>query len=172
MYYSLLQGKEDPENNNQKTIYIGRHDGEPTPQIILNGVGIKKNHAQVVLCKDSGLFVLQVKNKECWEQTLVNGQRLPQVGDVFQVVLNHLDRLFVGVNTLFLVKYPLLSWYLKEQQGTIAALESKQNQLMTYAQDLICHQYSDEQIENDGKIIEFETAFEEAHQLEVLKKKE
>ena len=43
---------------------------------------------------------------------------------------------------------------------------------MTYAQDLICHQYSDLQIENDGKTVEYETAFEEAHQVEVQKKKE
>jgi hypothetical protein len=34
MYYSL-----------KKVTHIGRHDGEPAPQIVLRGVGIQRNHA-------------------------------------------------------------------------------------------------------------------------------
>jgi hypothetical protein len=40
MFYSLTSCQE-----NGNVMHIGRHDGIPTPKIILRGVGIEKNHA-------------------------------------------------------------------------------------------------------------------------------
>ena len=67
MYYSL-----------KKVTHIGRHDGEPAPQIILRGVGIQRNHAQIRL-RDDCTFELFVSGKESWDQTLVNGNRLSKI---------------------------------------------------------------------------------------------
>jgi len=39
MYYSFLD----------YPVYIGRHDGQPVPQIILRGVGIQQNHANFTI---------------------------------------------------------------------------------------------------------------------------
>jgi len=57
-------------------------------------------------------FQITVTVKDAWEQTLVNGRRLEPITsnsdqEEFAAVLNHLDRIFIGVNTLFLFKYPL-----------------------------------------------------------------
>ena len=48
MYYSLKDCIEAP-------LHIGRHDGNPIPFIILRGVGIQTNHAQIKL-SPNGLF--------------------------------------------------------------------------------------------------------------------
>ena len=77
MYYSL-------KDCFDSSVHIGRHDGEPTPQIILRGVGIQNNHAQIRLFKQNGLFQIVVVGKEAWEQTLVNGQRLEEIEAVPQ----------------------------------------------------------------------------------------
>jgi hypothetical protein len=95
MYYSL-----------KKETHIGRHDGDPTPQVILRGVGIQKNHARIHLL-DNGNFEIIVDSEDCWEQTFVNGKRLTKRDQEYFVQLFHLDRIFIGVNTLFLFKYPL-----------------------------------------------------------------
>lgn len=50
MCYSLLHCQD-----NNSVLHIGRHDGEPTPQIILRGFGIQKNHAYIRLLKN-GMF--------------------------------------------------------------------------------------------------------------------
>lgn len=46
---------------------------------------------------------------------MVNGNRLDETKseneEEYMVPLNHLDRIFVGVNTLFLFKYPLYKNY-------------------------------------------------------------
>jgi hypothetical protein len=103
-------------------VNIGRHDGDPYPEIILRGVGIQKNHAQIVLNK-KGEFTLVVHDKECWEQTLVNGKRLEENNgenhEEYSTTLNHLDRIFIGVNTMFLFKYPLKKDYRKNVENKI-----------------------------------------------------
>lgn len=42
IYYSL-------EACIESEVHIGRHDGDPTPQIVLRGVGIQTNHAFISL---------------------------------------------------------------------------------------------------------------------------
>lgn len=49
IYYSLSRCQDG------SLLRIGRHDGEPVPQIVLRGVGIQKNHAQIRLL-ENGLF--------------------------------------------------------------------------------------------------------------------
>lgn len=62
-----------------------------------------------------GIFELWVRSAESREQTLVNGKRLEQVTSeniedavLYKAALNHLDRIFIGVNTMFIFKYPLM----------------------------------------------------------------
>ena len=49
VYYSLTKGE----------IHIGRTTGDPIPEIIIGAVGIKPNHAKIIL-KDNGLFEISV----------------------------------------------------------------------------------------------------------------
>lgn len=116
LFYSLKDCFEKP-------LLIGRHDGNPTPQIVLRGVGIQTNHAKIELT-ENGMFKISVAGKEAWEQTMVNGMRLEEeIGNkvsnnndsfsssdeqVYSTKLHHLDRIFVGINTIFLFKYPLM----------------------------------------------------------------
>lgn len=67
----------------------------------------------------TGHFKLLVIGKEAFEQTLLNGKRLhpePQTLEEdedlkrYSSDLSHLDRIFIGVNTLFLFKYPLMKF--------------------------------------------------------------
>lgn len=57
MNYSLEKCQDGIE------FHIGRHDGDPLPNIILRGVGIQKNHAYITL-SDTGIFELWVKSVE------------------------------------------------------------------------------------------------------------
>lgn len=112
MYYSL-------KDVFHQDVHIGRQDGDPVPQIILRGVGIQENHAHIKLCPN-GMFKIVVIGKDAWEQTMVNGKRLALEGqadeddsegsdnNMFGMMLHHLDRIFIGMNTLFLFKYPLM----------------------------------------------------------------
>jgi len=59
IYYSL-------EACIESAVHIGRHDGDPAPQIVLRGVGIQTNHASIKLLS-TGQFVLTVYGKEAWE---------------------------------------------------------------------------------------------------------
>ena len=58
IYYSLLHCLEDTGDGGLGEMHIGRHDGEPKPQILLRGVGIQKNHARIIVNKASGMFEL------------------------------------------------------------------------------------------------------------------
>jgi hypothetical protein len=61
-----------------KQVHIGRHDGEPTPTIVLRGVGIEKNHASISLT-DGGEFLLK-SAPAARETTFVNGKLVPLEG--------------------------------------------------------------------------------------------
>ena len=62
-YYSLGKGE----------IKFGRRNGKPVPEVILGAIGIKQNHAKIVL-NDKGLFKLVVVDGEAAANTLVNGE--------------------------------------------------------------------------------------------------
>jgi len=122
---------------------------------------------------------------------MVNGKRLELSKDdgeehqngqkVYTRNLNHLDRIFVGVNTLFLFKYPL------QKQKARQVMEDKNLSSLTEAyksleesEDLIagedpinpiCVNYTSSEIDEDNKnIMSYEQAYAEAHQCEELEK--
>ena len=102
------------------------------------------------------------------------------------VPLNHLDRIFVGVNTLFLFKYPLYKNYkanveqqLKEQNPELDVSELEElvnhhidNFELTSFDQLTVKGYSEADIEEDNSSISYEQAYQEAHRLEEEKKRE
>lgn len=108
------------------------------------------------------------------------------------VVLNHLDRIFIGVNTMFVFRYPLQKYQRdkiaaqmrSEWQGEVDetelqhAVEQKlySSEMLPEkpknVQDLICEEYLDSQIEEDNKQVDFDKAYEEAKHLEDIKKQE
>jgi pSer/pThr/pTyr-binding forkhead associated (FHA) protein len=69
MLYSLEECQDGRE------FHIGRHDGDPVPNIVLRGVGIQRNHAHITL-SETGIFEISAATAESYEQTLVNGKRL------------------------------------------------------------------------------------------------
>ena len=60
MFYSL------EECQGGKSFFIGRHDGDPTPNIVLRGVGIQKNHAYITLA-ENGIFWINTSSLESYE---------------------------------------------------------------------------------------------------------
>jgi len=192
MYYSLEKCTDG------QPFHIGRHDGDPSPIIVLRGVGIQKNHARITLT-DTGIFVLSVDSNESYERTLVNGKRLKleeddqadQVSDgkVYKAALNHLDRIFIGVNTMFIFKYPLQRLKSDEMRSILqianplmekSELEGLVLQRLieqgvkTQEESLVCDedQYTQQHIDEDSaNILDFDNAYEEATLVEKLQKR-
>jgi hypothetical protein len=81
------------------SIYIGRKNGNPLPDIVLGGIGIKPNHA--LLTNVNGDIFVEACDEECAEYIYLNGERLLQKKQIF-----HHDRLIIGTNSIFLFKYP------------------------------------------------------------------
>jgi hypothetical protein len=75
---------------------IGRRHGNPTPNIILTGIGIKSNHARIIQTNEG--LKLTVTDPEAREYTFVNGQSIPENG----LLLKSEDRIIFGINTIFL----------------------------------------------------------------------
>jgi len=63
VYYSIGKGE----------LNFGRRNGKPLPEVILGAIGIKSNHAKIVL-NNKGLFKLIVVDGEAAVSTLVNGE--------------------------------------------------------------------------------------------------
>lgn len=192
MHYSLESCQDGRE------FHIGRHDGAPVPNIVLRGVGIQKNHAYITL-SETGIFEINVTSAESYEQTLVNGQRLrpceevPETDDgdqiLYKVALNHLDRIFIGVNTMFIFKYPLLRLKADETRSILRIanplmedhlLEELVFQRLleqgvkTMDEPLVCEadQYTQEEIDgDDANIMDFDKAYEEATLVDKLEKR-
>lgn len=95
VYYSLAKGE----------INIGRHNGDPKPEIIIGAYGIKPNHAKIVL-KDNGLFELSVCDDEAAASTMVNGKQMPKKK---KKIINHLDRITFANSVIYVFYYPLLN---------------------------------------------------------------
>jgi hypothetical protein len=136
------------------------------------------------------MFKIIVIGKEAWEQTFVNGKKLEPEGKVkendsissdnmqYGIMLHHLDRIFIGINTLFLFKYPLMkhreNLLAKELNISLDNAEIRSKLASTGVvdiepqsiDDLICHDYTAEQIEKDQDAIDFDTSYDEAKQHE------
>ena len=74
----------------------GRKHGNPQPQIILSGIGIKQNHA--VFLKEGDNILLKHVDKEAMEYIFVNGKKIPEQGQI----INHKDKIIFGTNSIFL----------------------------------------------------------------------
>jgi len=99
----LLVLNEDPQLSyklryalNELPVYVGRKHGNPQPQIILSGIGIKQNHA--VFLKEGDNILLKHVDKEAMEYIFVNGKKIPEQGQI----INHKDKIIFGTNSIFL----------------------------------------------------------------------
>ena len=76
-------------------VYVGRKHGNPTPQIILSGIGIKQNHA--VFIQEGDNIVLKPNEKDAKEYIYINGKKISsEQGQALQVK----DRITFGTNTI------------------------------------------------------------------------
>lgn len=161
-------------------------------------MGIQKNHAYITL-SDTGIFEINVSSAESYEQTLVNGQRLHPCEEViasddgdqvlYKVALNHLDRIFIGVNTMFIFKYPLLRLKADETRSILRIANPLMEEhllealvferlleqgVKTQEEQLVCEedQYTQEHIDgDDANIMDFDKAYEEATWVDKLEKR-
>ena len=77
-------------------LYVGRISGNPTPQIILNGIGISKNHA--IFEQQGDDIILKSNDMEALDYIFINGKQIPKEG---QIIKNK-DRIIFGNNTIFI----------------------------------------------------------------------
>jgi len=94
----LLSGKVLHSLNREKTL-IGKRNGDPVPDIVLGGIGIKPNHAEILNKNDK--IILIPKDLESGDQLFVNGNRVSEEKELF-----HNDRVVVGVGSVFVFKHP------------------------------------------------------------------
>lgn len=99
VYYSLKNG----------AIHFGNKHGNPVPEILIGAVGIKPNHAKLIM-NDKGLFTLSVVDDEAAKNTMINGKPIPKKRTK---ILNHLDRIAFCGSVIFVFYYPLLNTKLK-----------------------------------------------------------
>ena len=99
----LLVLNEDPQLShklryalNELPVYVGRKHGNPQPQIVLSGIGIKQNHA--VFFREGDNILLKASDKEAIEYIFINGKKIPEQGQI----INHKDRIIFGTNSIFL----------------------------------------------------------------------
>ena len=99
----LLVLNEDPQLShklryslNELPVYVGRKHGNPPPQIVLSGIGIKPNHA--VFLKEGDNILLVQRDKEARKYIFINGKNIPEQGQI----INHKDRIIFGTNSIFI----------------------------------------------------------------------
>jgi len=80
-------------------VHVGRKNGNPVPDIVLGGAGIKSNHA--IISNDNGEIFVEACDEECAEYIYINGERLVQKNSI-----QHNDRIIFGTNSIFLFKNP------------------------------------------------------------------
>ena len=82
-------------------LVVGRKNGEPSPQVVLGGIGIQQNHA--VIEKTSKGYFIKPTSPEALDHIAVNGQRIPSKDGI---LLKPNDRIIFGTNSVFLFKEP------------------------------------------------------------------
>ena len=96
----MLNGMVNYQLSNAAT-HVGRKNGNPVPEIILNGLGIKPNHCSIQN-RNGKLILVPGDDPASREYLFVNGQRI--AGGEYELKQN--DRVVVGTNSTFLVKIP------------------------------------------------------------------
>lgn len=79
--------------------HVGRKNGNPVPQIIINGMGIYDNHAVFHNTEDK-IFLKPISN-ESSEFLFVNGIKVLSEQELF-----HNDRVIFGKSSAFLLQIP------------------------------------------------------------------
>ncbi len=82
-------------------LVVGRKNGEPSPQVVLGGIGIQQNHA--IIEKTSKGYFIKPTSPEALDHIAVNGQRIPSKDGI---LLKPNDRIIFGTNSVFLFKEP------------------------------------------------------------------
>ena len=82
---------------NNLPFYVGRKQGNPTPQIILSGIGIRQNHA--IFNKRGDKIILKANDNGAKEYIFINGKKLENNDGE---ILNNKDRIIFGTNTILL----------------------------------------------------------------------
>ncbi len=82
---------------NNLPFYVGRKQGNPTPQIILSGIGIRQNHAIFIQRGDK--IILKANDNGAKEYIFINGKKLENNDGE---ILNNKDRIIFGTNTILL----------------------------------------------------------------------
>lgn len=134
---------------------------------------------------ENGLIQFELTSDSAYEHTLINGKPLPQ--ETKTQILNHMDKIYFGSTAMLLFKYPLLSkkqQQLREQiQQDMQEAEEQtnleedemqvlvqsrltQNGLTDDIDNVVCEEYTEEEIENDLTAIDWEQAYEEIQQVE------
>ena len=78
-------------------IYVGRKHGNPQPQIILSGIGIKQNHAVFEKGTNDNEIVIKPRDAGAGEYIFINGKKMTSSDGV---VLKHKDKIIFGTNTV------------------------------------------------------------------------
>ena len=79
-------------------VYVGRKHGNPPPQIILSGIGIKQNHAIFIKDQNSDEIIIKPNDEEAKNYIFINGKKIKEEGQI----LNTKDRIVFGTNTILL----------------------------------------------------------------------
>jgi len=146
-------------NITESQVHVGRKDGNPKPQIVLGGIGIKNNHA-VFTKAENGDVSLAPFDSNSAENIFVNGVEIKE-----NTKLCHNDRIVFGSNVVFLFKYPG-----RESESKIGpdqeidwefAQKEKMNiteKVQKEIQEMLQKKYNEE---NEKKIKEVETKYQE-----------
>jgi len=80
-------------------LFIGRKNGDPTPHVILHGIGIQKNHARIE--REGNEYFLIPSSEEASKYLYLNGELVYEKEKIYP-----LDRITFGVSSIFLFKNP------------------------------------------------------------------
>jgi hypothetical protein len=60
-------------------VRVGRKNENPRPEIIFGGIGVRQNHGQFTML-ENGLIQFEITSNvpEAYQETLINGKRLPE----------------------------------------------------------------------------------------------
>ncbi len=100
LHEDLQLNRKIVHNITDSQVHVGRKDGDPKPQVVLGGIGIKKNHAVFTLDSKGDVY-LSPFDPSCAELIFVNGNEIKE-----PVRLRHNDRIIFGTNVVFLFQYP------------------------------------------------------------------
>jgi len=188
----LVNLNEDPQLS-QKSYFalkdfpvkVGRKmKDQPAPNIVFSGnISIKPNHAQFNILPN-GLIEFKITHKDALETTMINGKCLTE--DEPKIILSHLDTLYFGSGNMLLFKYPYMKRCLmsikqdliEQQEESEEKLDEDEINQLAYSklmeqgvgtndmEQVICEDYSEEEIKEDFNAIDYEKAIEEVQRVE------